>query len=219
MTSLMHLAAAVPTESGRPRQAVVVAGAREAAVWEKYPGHYFLSSDEEVECRHCWKHRHIDLPDRPGNSAAEIRCTEIANALPRCMDLISAERVIEALEFALATSVTTPLSTGQQAAAERAIALSAATGTFDEHNIHPLNALEKAERFIAAIPPISVTPVCRPGYRALWWWRKLFHQRVGLHQYAPFSRMQPADRALVFRPRRVGQENGGAHRAARREVH
>jgi FkbM family methyltransferase len=152
VTSLMHLAAAVPTESGRPRQAVVVAGAREAAVWEKYPGHYFLSSDEEVECRHCWKHRHIDLPDRPGNSAAEIRCTEIANALPRCMDLISAERVIEALEFVLATSVTTPLSTGQQAAAERAITLSAATGTFDEHNIHPLNALEKAERFIAAIP-------------------------------------------------------------------
>src|SRR5262249_14387 len=64
VTSLMHLAAAVPTESGAPREALIVAGAREPEVWERYPNQRYLSTAEQMSCRHCWKHRHMDLPDR-----------------------------------------------------------------------------------------------------------------------------------------------------------
>ena len=44
VTSLMHLAAAVPVRSGRPqnRACVVVAGGREPVQWEAYPHHQFL---------------------------------------------------------------------------------------------------------------------------------------------------------------------------------
>src|SRR5262249_1474039 len=54
VTSLMHLAAAVPTETGALRGAVIIAGAREPDVWERYPTHQYLRTTEQMECRHCW---------------------------------------------------------------------------------------------------------------------------------------------------------------------
>jgi hypothetical protein len=54
VTMFMHLAAAVETRPGRPRNrpCVVVAGGREPAQWEAYPHHRFLSLKD---CAHCQK--------------------------------------------------------------------------------------------------------------------------------------------------------------------
>jgi FkbM family methyltransferase len=149
VTSIMHLAAAVPTESGKAREAVIVAGAREPDVWEKYPGHRYVSSGQEVSCGNCWKHRHIPLPDRGRNHSRAIRCSNVRNSLPECMDVISAERVIGEIK---ACKVPT-LTRAQFSLAEKAISKAREKSEFDLHNIHPLNAVSKAERFIAEIPP------------------------------------------------------------------
>ena len=68
VTSLMHLAAAVPVREGRPqnRPCVVVAGGREPAHWEAYPHHQFLHTLGALPCCDnggCWKARTIPLGD------------------------------------------------------------------------------------------------------------------------------------------------------------
>ncbi|MRR39045.1 ADP-heptose--LPS heptosyltransferase, partial [bacterium] len=52
VTSLMHLAAAVPVPAGIlfPRPCVVVAGGREPAHWEAYPGHHFIHTCGALKC-------------------------------------------------------------------------------------------------------------------------------------------------------------------------
>jgi ADP-heptose:LPS heptosyltransferase len=52
VTFAMHLAAAVPTRAGAPplRPCVVVAGGREPAHWEMYPGHQFLHTVGALDC-------------------------------------------------------------------------------------------------------------------------------------------------------------------------
>jgi FkbM family methyltransferase len=150
VTSFMHLAAAVPTETGQPREAVIIAGAREPGVWEKYPHHRYLDTNREVPCSACWKHRHIDLPDRGRNNDPDIRCSAVTNSLPTCMDLVTTGNVIGAIESSL-TRVP-PLSASQRLSAERAVSNSLKGSDFDRHNIHPLNAVASAETFIASIP-------------------------------------------------------------------
>ena len=59
---LMHLAAAVPTRPGYPKQraCVVVAGGREPPQWEAYPSHQFLHTVGALSCCDqggCWKSR------------------------------------------------------------------------------------------------------------------------------------------------------------------
>jgi FkbM family methyltransferase len=152
VTSLMHLAAAVPTEFGQERQAVIIAGAREPEVWEKYPAHHFFNTSKAVECAHCWKHRHIPLPDRRGNKRPEIVCSTLANGLPRCMDLVSTEQVIAAIEAILRKGYVASLTKDEAAVGAAAVSLSESPGTFDGHNITPLNAPEQASRFIQTIP-------------------------------------------------------------------
>lgn len=100
VTSLMHLAAAVETRPGRPalRPCVVVAGGREPAHWEAYPGHRFLDNVGTLPCcaaGACWKSRTYAAgpADRPDNLCADIR-----NAVPRCMELIRPETVVAAVE-------------------------------------------------------------------------------------------------------------------------
>ncbi|HEV8542608.1 MAG TPA: FkbM family methyltransferase [Verrucomicrobiae bacterium] len=152
VTSLMHLAAAVPTEFGQERQAVIIAGAREPEVWEKYPAHHFFSTSKAVECAHCWKHRHIPLPDRRGNKRPEIVCSTHSNGLPRCMDLVSAERVIEAIEAILRKGYVASLTKEEATVGVSAASLSESQSTFDRHNITPVDAPEQASRFIQTIP-------------------------------------------------------------------
>ena len=62
VTFAMHLAAAVETRSGRPRQrpCVVIAGGREPTSWEAYPHHQYISTTGMLTCCQqggCWKSR------------------------------------------------------------------------------------------------------------------------------------------------------------------
>jgi ADP-heptose:LPS heptosyltransferase len=106
VTFAMHLAAAVPLRPGQvSRGCVVVAGGREPVQWEAYPGHQFLHTQGALECcatGGCWKSRCQPIGD--GDSKDNDLCIKpvtIAENLliPRCMDLISPQRVIEAIEL------------------------------------------------------------------------------------------------------------------------
>ena len=99
VTSLMHLAAAVPTKPGAPpaRPCVVVAGGREPAHWEAYPHHQFIHTIGALPCcatGGCWKSRVKPLEDGDEKDNPQNLCLNVAGQLPRCMDLITAEEVI-----------------------------------------------------------------------------------------------------------------------------
>lgn len=62
----MHLSAALPLPDGGLRPCVVVAGAREPAHWEQYPGHVFFSNVGMFDCcreKSCWRSRAVALND------------------------------------------------------------------------------------------------------------------------------------------------------------
>lgn len=139
VTSLMHLAAAVPTETGQLRHAVIIGGAREPASWEAYPGHEFLSTARAVPCGHCWK-----------NTLQE--CSEPRAAMPLCLDLIGAEEVVARIESLVSAAGARMLSARDRPAARRAQDRSAAND-FDLHNVNSLNAPRLAAEFIGRIPP------------------------------------------------------------------
>lgn len=151
VTSMMHLAAAVPRESRVPRGVFVVAGAREAEVWERYPGHHYFDTSSMVSCRHCWKHRHIRLEDRGGNTNDEIVCREVSSNLPRCMDLVSAREVIDKIEAFCGSHPAAVLKAYQRPFAQKALLAREVLSTFDRHNVTPLNAVAMAERAIEEI--------------------------------------------------------------------
>jgi ADP-heptose:LPS heptosyltransferase len=109
VTFAMHLAAAVETKPGRPknRACVVVAGGREPSQWEKYPHHRFLELNGALWCCDnggCWKSRCVPLgdgdeKDRPENLCVEPVAVRPGLQLPRCLDLITAADVIRAIEL------------------------------------------------------------------------------------------------------------------------
>ena len=109
VTLHMHLAAAVPLPPGRKRlrSCVVVAGGREPAHWEQYPGHHFLHTIGALECcatGGCWKARTVPLGDGSPLDAENSLCLKVsANGLPECMERISAAHVWETCESARAT--------------------------------------------------------------------------------------------------------------------
>ena len=108
VTFAMHLAAAVEMRPGRPphRPCVVIAGGREPPHWEAYPHHQFISLVGALPCcaqGGCWKSRcqsvcdgdpkdHHDLCVAPVQLRPDLR-------IPQCMDLISAEDVINRIEL------------------------------------------------------------------------------------------------------------------------
>lgn len=108
VTFAMHLAAAVETRPGKPRYraCVVIAGGREPPHWEAYPHHQFLSTVGALPCcadGGCWKSRcqpvgdgdmkdHHDLCVDPVQIRQDLR-------IPRCMELITPEQVIERIEL------------------------------------------------------------------------------------------------------------------------
>jgi ADP-heptose:LPS heptosyltransferase len=99
VTLHMHLAAAVPLPPGRQRLrgCVVIAGGREPAHWEQYPGHQFLHTIGSFDCcatGGCWKARTVPLGD--GSPLDESLCLRpTREGLPQCMSSISAARVGE----------------------------------------------------------------------------------------------------------------------------
>jgi hypothetical protein len=122
VTSLMHLAAAVPVREGRPqnRPCVVVAGGREPSQWEAYPHHQFLHTLGALRCCDnggCWKSRTVPLGDGdqrrdhslcldvvlPGKPRRPSKLSTLnpqlsTSPLPRCMSMITPADVIRAIE-------------------------------------------------------------------------------------------------------------------------
>lgn len=104
VTSLMHLAAAVEVKGGVPknRPCVVVAGGREPSQWEAYPHHQFIHTNGSLKCCDnggCWKSRTLPLGDGDEKDNPENLCVDVVRKLPRCMDMIKEEHVIQRIEM------------------------------------------------------------------------------------------------------------------------
>jgi ADP-heptose:LPS heptosyltransferase len=103
VTLLMHLAAAVETRPGMPknRPCVVVAGGREPPHWEAYSHHQFIHRAGALSCCDhggCWKSRAVPLGDGDEKDLPEHCCVDVVGTLPRCMDLITPADVVRAIE-------------------------------------------------------------------------------------------------------------------------
>lgn len=114
----MHAAAAVPTKPGSPkhRAAVVIAGSREPMQWECYPHHRFLSNNGALSCSGsggCWKSRCTKIKDgdrKNIDSLCEkpVEITVMSKypkdkldgplQIPKCLDMIRPEHVIDAIK-------------------------------------------------------------------------------------------------------------------------
>lgn len=111
VTSLMHLAAAVPAKTGALRPCVVIAGGREPSQWEAYPGHRFLDTIGSLPCCSiggCWKSRVVAIGD--GDKKDESLCvrpvaTPSGQTIPQCLDLVTADAVVKAVESYLVVPV------------------------------------------------------------------------------------------------------------------
>ncbi len=119
VTLLMHLAAAVETRPGFPknRPCVVVAGGREPPHWEAYSHHQFIHRAGALVCCDsggCWKSRVVPLGDGDEKDAPEHCCVDVVGALPRCMDLITVADVTRAIEIYFEGGVVSYLSNPQQ---------------------------------------------------------------------------------------------------------
>jgi ADP-heptose:LPS heptosyltransferase len=101
---LMHLAAAVETPEGAPRNrpCVVIAGGREPPHFTAYPHHQFIHTVGALRCCDnggCWKSRAVPLGDGDEKDAPDQLCVDVVGTLPRCMDMISAAEVIRRIEL------------------------------------------------------------------------------------------------------------------------
>lgn len=109
VTMFMHLAAAVETIPGRSlsRHCVVIAGGREPAQWEAYPHHQYLHVNGCLPCCDnggCWRSRVVPLGD--GDEKDNSLClfpvrVSPERVLPKCLDIITARDVIQAVERCL----------------------------------------------------------------------------------------------------------------------
>ncbi|MCU1384706.1 MAG: ADP-heptose:LPS heptosyltransferase-like protein [Acidobacteria bacterium] len=119
---LMHLAAAVEPPAGAPRlrPCVVIAGGREPPHFTAYPHHQFVHTVGALRCCDqggCWKSRTLPLGDGDDKDRPEELCVDVVGRLPRCMDMITAQTVIEridmyfrggALQWPINSTTTTP---------------------------------------------------------------------------------------------------------------
>jgi len=118
VTFSMHLSAAVPVRDGKPknRACVVIAGGREPSQWEQYPHHKFLHHNGALMCCDdggCWKSRCTEVKD--GDDKNKDLCVDRVKTkvkskvpsrkinlkefyVPKCLDMIKARHVIEAIE-------------------------------------------------------------------------------------------------------------------------
>ncbi|MDP6525646.1 MAG: glycosyltransferase family 9 protein [Kiritimatiellia bacterium] len=114
----MHAAAAVPVRHCPPknRGAVIIAGGREPPQWEAYPHHRFLCTNGALECCDnggCWKSRCTLVGDGDPKDTEDLclmpATVRTKTPLPRdkftgpfkiakCMQMITAEQVIRAIE-------------------------------------------------------------------------------------------------------------------------
>jgi hypothetical protein len=117
----MHLSAAVPLNSDKTpplvrkdqgwlRPCIVLAGGREAAHWEQYPGHTFLQNVGKLPCSGhggCWRARlaplkgagdkENDLKNTPDKICVFPELDEVKEPLARCMKMITIDDVRKAI--------------------------------------------------------------------------------------------------------------------------
>ena len=156
VTALMHLAAAVETKRGVPRDrpCVVVAGGREPAHWEAYPGHQFIHTTGALPCcatGGCWKDRIMPLGDGDKRDQPGHLCVDVVDQIPRCMDMITPEEIIRRVELYYHGGMLKYLSARQRRGAERGVS---ATGinSYDQQSLTLHNARMACERFLQTIP-------------------------------------------------------------------
>ena len=116
----MHLAAAVAVPPWMPlnRPCVVIAGGREPPHWEAYPHHQFIHTVGALRCCDnggCWKARTVPLGDGDQKDNPESLCVDVVGALPRCMDMVTAEEVIRRIEWYFTGGVVEYLTAEQRA--------------------------------------------------------------------------------------------------------
>ena len=148
VTAMMHLAAAVPARNP-DRVTIVVAGNREPRSWEAYPGHYYLTAGDELACGNCWNGRFLNDAD----AAQSGICNHIQKGLPRCMDAITSEQIVDLVHELERKGRVRFLSKGTQRFVRAALGNAAAKNNFDIHNITVENAPQKAADFLARLPP------------------------------------------------------------------
>jgi ADP-heptose:LPS heptosyltransferase len=156
VTGLMHLAAAVKTKRGQPknRPCVVIAGGREPAHWEAYPDHQFIHTNGALACcanGGCWKDRTFRLRDGDQRDKPGYLCVDVVNDLPHCMDMITPADVIRRIEFYFKGGIIKCLSVRQRAAAKRGIAATA-QNSYDQEPLTLHNAGMACDTFISTIP-------------------------------------------------------------------
>jgi len=157
VTSLMHLAAAVETKGERltRRPCVVIAGGREPAHWEAYPGHQFIHTNGALTCcarGGCWKDRTVPLRDGDKRDGLLNLCVDVVEGLPRCMNLITPADVIRRIEIFFADGLIKYLSTQQRRAAERGIRATC-DNSYDQHGLNLHNAGMFCDRVAQSVPP------------------------------------------------------------------
>ena len=124
VTGLMHLSAAVKCKwrGWQTRPCVVIAGGREPAHWEAYPGHQFIHRNGALRCGGqggCWRDRTFRLGDGDKRDRPPNLCVDVVNGLPRCMDMISAAEVIARIETYFVGDKAKYLQSRQRTAVER----------------------------------------------------------------------------------------------------
>ncbi len=103
---LMHLSAAIEYkfDPEKLRPCVVIAGGREPAHWEEYPGHQFIHTIGALDCCKdggCWKSRTFPLKDGEIHDRPENLCVNTIGDLPACMDMIEPLEVINRIKIFL----------------------------------------------------------------------------------------------------------------------
>lgn len=111
---LMHLAAAVETPQGAPRNrpCVVIAGGREPPHFTAYPHHQFIHTVGALRCCDnggCWKSRTLPLGDGDSKDHPDELCVDVVGRLPHCMHMITAGEVVRRIEMYFAGGALTNL--------------------------------------------------------------------------------------------------------------
>jgi len=155
VTAAMHLAAAVECEGRQDsRPCVVVAGGREPAHWEAYPGHQYIQMNGSLTCcanGGCWKDRTVRLWDGHPRDREDNLCTQVSGSLPRCMDLITAHEVIRRIELYFQGGAVNYLSPSEEQAARRGVRATR-SNPFDDQPLNIHTARSACEEFITRIP-------------------------------------------------------------------
>ncbi|HEY4416734.1 MAG TPA: glycosyltransferase family 9 protein [Verrucomicrobiae bacterium] len=175
VTALMHLAAAVESKAGEPaiRPCVVVAGGREPAHWEQYPGHQFLHTIGALSCcqdKGCWRGRVEPLRDGDHRDQKPSLCANVVQGLPRCLDMISAEEVVQKIAGYFAGGVIRYLTPAERTAAMRGV-VATAKNDFDALPLNIHTAGLACDRAAASpVPPLPAMQgrgivICAGGIR------------------------------------------------------